>query len=150
MSYDLMVFNPEAAPKSHRAFLNWYTNAMEAEDGVCFMDPAIATAQLRAWYAERIEIFPNLNGPGASEELPEDEATASDYSIGKDAIYVCFAWSKAEQAYRACFELAQKHQLGFFDASSHNSEVWLPTPAGLNIAYQRSLLDRIISLFRKS
>ncbi len=150
MSYDLMVFDPEAAPKSHRAFLDWFTNAMETDDGICFADPAIATAPLRAWYAEMIEIFPNLSGPGASEELPEDEAIASDYSIGKDAIYVCFAWSKVEPAYRACFELAEKHQLGFVNASSHNSEVSLPTPTGLKIAHQRTLLGRISSRFRKS
>jgi len=48
------------------------------------------------------------------------------------------------------FDLGEKHHLGFFSASSHNSDVWLPGPAGLKIAYQRSLLDRIISLFRKS
>jgi hypothetical protein len=146
MSYDLMVFNPEAAPKTHQAFLDWFTDAMEAGDGICFMDPAVATAPLRDWYADMVEIFPNLNGPGASEELPEDEATASDYSIGKDAIYVCFAWSKTEQAYSACFELAEKHQVGFFNAQS--SEVWLPGPAGLKIAYRKTLLDRITSRFR--
>lgn len=67
MSYDLMLFNPEATPKSHRAFLDWYTNAMEADDGICFMDPAIATGALRAWYADMIQLFPNLNGPNAAE-----------------------------------------------------------------------------------
>jgi hypothetical protein len=38
-----------------------------------------------------IRFFPPLNGVFAEKELPEDEATAADYSIGKQMIYITFA-----------------------------------------------------------
>jgi len=39
----------------------------------------------------------------------------SDYSIGKSAICVAFAWSQAEAACQAMFSLAKKHKVGYFD-----------------------------------
>ena len=147
MSYDLMVFDPEAAPRGHREFLSWFLSEMEADDGICYMDSAIATEPLRTWYREITKLFPSLNGPDGKDELPEDEACACDYSIGKHAIYACFAWSKVEPAYRAVFELAAKHKVGFFNVSSNEEEVWLPSERGLVLAHKRGLLDRIGRIF---
>ncbi len=78
-----------------------------------------------------------MNGPFSSEEFPEDDSTVTDYSVGKDAIYAAFAWSKAEAAYEHVFSLAAQHQLGFFDASSETAAVWLPDgKGGLKISHQ--------------
>jgi hypothetical protein len=79
----------------------------------------------------------SLNGPLAEEELPEDEPTATDYAIGKKVIYVAFAWSKAELAYQTTLSIAAKHNLGFFDVSSKDEEVWLPAAGRLMLAHQR-------------
>jgi hypothetical protein len=67
--------------------------------------------RLRAWFLDVIRLFPPLNGDFAEEELPEDEATAADYSIGTQMIYIAFAWSKAELAYQTTLDLAAKHDL---------------------------------------
>ncbi len=78
---------------------------------------------------DMIRVFPAMNGPFSSEELPEDEASVSDYCVGTSVIYTAFAWSKAEAAYQSVFDLAAKHRLGFFDASG-DGDVWLPDGAG--------------------
>ena len=74
------------------------------------------------------QTFPDMNSL-ATAEIDPDDGSLSDYSIGKQAIYAGFAWSKAETAYRTTFDLAAKHGLGFFDVSSMDEEVWLPQQA---------------------
>lgn len=144
-----MVFQPEAAPDNHCDFLKWYLKVAEWGEGHAYDDPAVTTEQLRSWFLEIIEQFPPLNGPFSKEALPEDEATATEYSVGKNAIYACFAWSKVEPAYRVAFELAEKHKVGFFNASSNKSEVWLPGPKGLVLAHQAGLIEKLRDIFRK-
>ena len=91
---------------------------------------------------EMIESFPQMNGPFAPEELPEDDAAVTDYSVGTAVIYAAFAWSKAEAAYEAMFALAGKHRVGFFDASSEAASVWLPDGnGGLKLAHKGSASD---------
>ncbi|MNI26015.1 hypothetical protein D3C73_796970 [compost metagenome] len=65
-----------------------------------------------------------MNGPYALSEdaldaLGEEENKVSDYSIGRDVIYIGFAWSCADDAYQAVRRLSQKHGVGFFDASGN-------------------------------
>lgn len=148
-----MVFEPEAAPKDHQSFMEWYGKQTKWNEGHSYDDPAIASQRLRAWFADINELFPTLNGVFTEEQLPDDQATATEYSIGKQIIYACFAWSKVEDAYRTVFDLAAKHQLGFFNVSSDDQEVWLPGPGGLVLAHQKqppSLLARLKALLRKS
>ena len=48
MSYDLMVFDPAAAPREREEFMQWYDAQTEwAEDHECD-DPAVTTPALRA------------------------------------------------------------------------------------------------------
>lgn len=145
MSYDLMVFEPGAAPKDHEPFLTWYRAQTTWSEGHSYGDPSVTSARLRGWLTDMIRQFPPLNGALAKEELPEDEATATDYSIGKEIIYAGFRWSKAAEAYEAVFNLAKVHGLGFFNVSSSGAEVWLPADGGLLLAHQKkpSLLGRI-------
>lgn len=137
MSYDLLVFAPEIAPKEREAFLAWWDETREWSEDHDYDDPKVCTPQLRAWFMEMIESYPAMNGPLSAEELPEDDSTVTDYSVGKEAIYAAFAWSKAESAYEHVFSLAAKHQLGLFDSSSETSAVWLPDGKGsLRLAHQ--------------
>jgi hypothetical protein len=137
MSYDLMVFEPTAAPRSHDGFMEWYGRQTEWTEAHSYDDPAVSTVKLRTWFMEIVQAFPPLNGPLSTEQLPEDEASATDYSVGKTVIYCCFAWSKAEQAYDAVFKLAEKHGLGFFNVSSGEEEVWLPKDGKLALKHSK-------------
>lgn len=88
MSYDLMVFSAEAAPKIRAEFMTWFdvqTNWSESS----YDDPSVTTPELRAWLLDITKIFPDMNGPDASEDHESDYET--DYSIGKSIIYIAFS-----------------------------------------------------------
>jgi AcrR family transcriptional regulator len=140
MSYDLMVFAVEAAPRERESFLEWYDQQSEWEEDHGYDDPSVSTAALRAWFMEMIKQFPAMNGPYASREVPEEEAAAlTDYSVGRQVIYAAFAWSMAEQAYETVFSLAGKHNVGFFNASGPTGAVWLPDgKGGLTLAHEQA------------
>ena len=132
-----MVFEPNAVSTNHSQFMAWYEDQTKWAENHSYDDPAVSTASLRAWFLDIIGSFPPLNGPLSKDDLPEDEASATDYSVGKSAIYCAFAWSKAEVAYETVFKLAEKHTVGFFDVSSGNEEVWLPSNGRLKIAHSK-------------
>lgn len=129
-----MVFEPNDAPSKRAQFIDWYRRQIQWGESHGYNDPSVPTAKLHSWFLEIIEKFPPLNGPLSKEELPEDEDSTTDYSLGRSVIYCSFAWSKAEQAHKTVFELAQKHGVGFLDVSSNDSELWLPTNGELRIA----------------
>jgi hypothetical protein len=142
MSYDLLVFAPEKAPKGREEFLAWWDETSEWCEDHGYDDPKVSSTELQVWFLEMIKTYPAMNGPFSSEEFPEDDSTVTDYSLGKEAIYAAFAWSKAEAAYEQVFSLAAKHQLGFFDASSETAAVWLPDGnGGLKLAHQGAASD---------
>ncbi|MGZ8304191.1 MAG: hypothetical protein ACXW2U_16740 [Telluria sp.] len=128
MSYDLIVFAPEAAPSKRAEFLDWYEQQTEFSDDEAYDDPAIATPPLQAFFAELASEFPPAQG---------EEETGTDYIIGPSLIYMTFFdWDKIDDAHGAVSRLAAKHMLGFFDISSDLGEVWLPDRnGGLRIAH---------------
>lgn len=130
MSYDLMVFAPEAAPSKRAAFLDWYEEQTEWDEDQALDNPALATPALQAFYAELAAEF-----PPAQDDTAEDAGT--DYMIGPSLIYISFLdWDKIDRAHEAVYGLAAKHGLGFFDVSSDLAEVWLPDKkGGLRIAH---------------
>jgi hypothetical protein len=132
-----MVFEVNAVPTSHAQFMAWFEEQTKWAEGHSYDDPAVSAASLRAWFLEIIESFPPLNGPLSKDDLPEDEASATDYSVGKSVIYCAFASSKGKPAYDTVFKLAQKHAVGFFDVSSGNEEVWLPSSGRLKITHSK-------------
>ncbi len=151
MSYDLMVFEPEAAPKDHGAFVAWYGEVTKWNEGHSYSDPAITSSGLRTWLAEMQRTFPDMNSLEAADLVDQDDGSLSDYSIGKQAIYAGFAWSKAEVAYKRAFEIAATAGVGFFDVSSTEESVWMPDAGSLKLAHKKapSLLCRIQQMFRR-
>lgn len=128
MSYDLMVFAPEEAPRERPAFMAWYERQVEWNDGLDYNDPANATEALREWFMAMTKEFPPMNGPLRSNDL--DDAHLSDYAIAKHVIYVAFAWSLAEEAYKTSCELAAKYKVGLFDPSGEGT-ILTPSHDGL-------------------
>ena len=122
MSYDLMVFIPEAAPQTLAAFQAWYHAQTEWTEGHTYDDPAITAPALRAWLLEMRQTFPDLNG----DEATGDNDYETDYSIGRVVIYAAFSWSLATEALETALRLAQKHQVGLFDPSFEANTILLP------------------------
>lgn len=132
MSYDLMVFDPAAAPAKRPAFLDWYDEHTEWDEDRAYDDPAASAPSLQAFYADMIAAFPAM-----STASPPEEESGTDYTIGPSLIYMTFHdWDKIDQAHDTVVRLAGKHGLGFFDVSSDLAEVWLPdNKGGLRIAH---------------
>jgi hypothetical protein len=128
MSYDLMVFDTTAAPSTRSAFMEWYRQQTQWPESHGYNNPEVPASALREWFLEMIKTFPPMNGPLASDDF--DDPKVTEYSLGETAIYACFAWSQAEQAYRQMFDLAAKHQVGFFDVSATDGDIWLPATHG--------------------
>jgi hypothetical protein len=127
MSYDLIVFDIGSPPKDRDGFMGWYNQQIEWSEEHDYDNPEVCTPELRAWFLELIQEYPALNGPYASDEV--DNPKSSDYSLGKSMIYACFAWSLMEDAYGVVFELAKKHQVGIFETSSNDGQIWFPDSA---------------------
>lgn len=131
MSFDLAIFDPSHAPSDREAFIEWWERESRWDDEHHdYNDPQLTTAALRAWFIDMIAQFPAMNGPHSKPEMPEDESTLTDYTIGKSSIYAAFAWSKAADAGEAVLRLAERHKLGLFHVSSPNGEVFLPSRDG--------------------
>lgn len=124
MSYDLMVFDPTAAPRTRKEFMAWYALQTQWSEDHCYDDPKVSSAQLRSWFMEIIETYPAMNGPFASDDIDNEKLT--DYSVGKDVIYACFAWSQMEPSFKAMATLAKKHGVGFFDVSADDGAIVFP------------------------
>jgi hypothetical protein len=123
LSYDLMVFEPSAAPRQHDMFLEWYHDQTNWAEPHSYDDPKVTSPRLAAWFYDIIKTFPPMNGPLRSEDV--DDPKVTDYSIGTVLIYAAFAWSQDRAAYAAVRQLAEKHRVGFFDVSG-NSEIVFP------------------------
>lgn len=125
-----MVFETTRAPAESEAFEAWYREQSQWAEDHEYNDPGVSSDALRSWMMDMIQIFPAMNGPLAPEDDPEDDALLTDYCVGRDVIYVAFAWSKAELAYPTMFELAARHGVGFFNVSSSAGEIWRPDGEG--------------------
>ena len=111
-------------------FLAWYDRQTEWKESHGYDDPEVSTPSLRYWFLEMIEHFPAMNGAYAKDDDCKDDASATDYSVGRTLIYAAFAWSKEKEALKTTFRLAEKHQVGFYRVSSRKGEVYLPDTCG--------------------
>ncbi|MGH7025250.1 MAG: hypothetical protein ACREEB_16905 [Caulobacteraceae bacterium] len=123
MSYDLIVFEPTAAPREPDAFLAWYRVQMTRCEPHRYGDPTLTSPRLAAWFEEMTRTYPPMNGPLASENL--DDPKVTDYSVRTQVIYAAFRWSQARNAYDEVRRAAAVHRVGFFDVSG-DAEIIFP------------------------
>jgi len=128
MSYDLIVFDPAAAPRKRAEILQWFEEKESQEDAPSD-DPQSLTPALRAWFMEMIETFPPMNGPLAKDENMDDP-TPTDYGLRRTYIHACFPWSQAEEALLHTARLAEEHRVGVYNISSKEGGIWIPGAGG--------------------
>jgi hypothetical protein len=126
MSYDLMAFNPKAAPRSRAEFMKWYHEQAEWKEPHSYDDPENTRPPVRAWLLAFLGEFPAMNGPCAADEAMIDDPHVTDYSMAKDVVYCCFAWSLAEEAYQKMKQSTATHGVGFFNVSAEHGEIVFP------------------------
>jgi len=121
MSFDLMVFELENAPRTRKEFVAWYevqTNWSEVENSDDFK---IGSPALQEWFQKIADKYPPINGPLAPDS--DDLEHLTDYTITQNIIYAGFSWDNAEGAYSLSKELAAELNIGFYDVSSPNGEI---------------------------
>ena len=113
MSYDLVVFEVEGAPRDLQQFVDWFFNKREAAEdrGDALTQPA--TGRLGAFYYDMVVRFPDMNGP--SGEAKDEGEDLAGYEFQPEHIYMDFRWSVSESAANTALRLAQKHGLGLYD-----------------------------------
>lgn len=129
MSYYLLAFEKEKAPKTRKEFLAWFEQQAEWSEDHDYQTIGVASAALQNWFMQMKDTFPPLNGPYSPdmEEMDEQqEERLTDYCIGRDVIYAAFAWSVAEEAYELAWKLAQEHSVGLFDVNEEGADILLP------------------------
>jgi hypothetical protein len=130
MSYDLAVFEPLVELQVRSTFMQWYKSRTKWTDSLDYCNASNATPALQGWYQDMIGVFPPLGGP-------TERGGKTEYVIGTDIIYVAFRWDKPAVAYETTRRMAEKHAVGFFDASGGRGEVWFPsTNGGLELIHE--------------
>lgn len=111
-----VVFDPKSAPRERSAFVTWWRQTE-------WTDLESATSELQAWYREISVSFPSIN---TVEDEHIDEEQVTDYSFAPHLIAASFNMSIGEDALAEVTKLADKHGLGFFDATIHVQSVSFP------------------------
>lgn len=107
MGYNLMVFEPAAAPKEAAPFLAWYAQQTDWNDTDDYDDYDSTTPRLRAFFLDMVATHPPINGPLAADELDDSDIRLTDYSIGRDIIYLGGSWENADTALALALQLAE-------------------------------------------
>lgn len=151
MSYDLLVFDPDIAPRDRDQFMSWYRQLIKWEEPRDYNSIDGTTGNLQAFYDRLRRDYPPMNGPNAyhtethsksegggrtlmerlfgvlkpvSEPKPMfNDAFITDYSIAESAIYMAFAWSINAEAYSDVVSAAIATGVGFYDVSAGNGVI---------------------------
>lgn len=148
MSCDLMVFSKKKRFNTYEKFIKWYDEVTEWKEDLDYDDYRHATPELQQWFLAMKDIVPPLNGEFAtsSVELRKGEFQEADYSIGREAIYVAFAWSDAEKAYQLVKEKAKEFDLAIYDPSGDGRVIY---PDGGELSTNKNVEDGNISRLKK-
>ena len=117
MSYDILVLDKHKRFKTGDEFLAWYDQVTKWDEDIDYNDYRHATPSLQSWFLEMKDIARPMNGEFAppDEEVDSGDFMEADYTIGKEHIYVAFAWSDAEHVYPIIEAMAKKHDVAFFE-----------------------------------
>jgi hypothetical protein len=150
VSYDLLVFDPAAAPRERAAFNAWYKALMESSDGETAFELSTTSTKLQTWYHAMIADWPDMQNLSDNEidddEFDHDRVTG--YSFAKYAIYLDFRWSAAEDAYVAVRKSAVEQGVGFYDVSGDEGEGEIYFPDGELMAPSEGLWRNVAADFR--
>ena len=114
MSYDLLAFDPNVAPRDREAFKEWWAVQAQWGEDHGYNDPSVTTPELQRFYNSMTNEFRDIGSLTDDEDV--DSKTA-DYSIGSSVIYVAFAWTEADTAYDKFRQFVEHSGVGFYEVS---------------------------------
>ena len=113
MSYSLIAYDKQAAPKPRHELLAWLQAQLVPDGHSASYDPASTSVGLRNWRSSMAARFPPLNGPDALPETDFDYAT--DYHIGRKHIYARFPTATGTLAAEVALAQARRWGVGLYD-----------------------------------
>jgi len=117
VSYDLLVFDPDVAPRERTAFLRWFD--AQTDWAASEVELALVPEGLRRWREAMLASWPDMQ---EVDDDHVDDPHVTGYSYGRHVIYVDFRWSVADEAYDAVRRLAVEHGVGFYDVSGDEGD----------------------------
>lgn len=146
MSYYLLVFDPQIAPRDRADFMTWFDNLTKWEEQRDYDSPNGMTGNLPTFFERLRQEFPAMNGPFAidfnqtepkppsfwqklfgAKQPPDPESfdadMITDYCLAENAIYMAFSWYVSDQAYNCVFNTAYSTGVGFFNPSAENGVI---------------------------
>lgn len=106
-----MVFEKSNAPKTYEEFLNWAAQQAQWNADRDYSSTLGTSPKLVRWFMDMKNTFPPLEDVGTQNNL-------TDYTIGSDIIYAAFRGSVTDEVCEKAYELAKKHDVGFYDPQS--------------------------------
>jgi hypothetical protein len=143
LSYDLVVFDPAAAPRDRASFLDWAKYALSAADGQSRSDLAATSSTLSAWHNGMCRMFPAGDGPRAHDPFSTQATRNATYRFASHAILAGFHWEVSGAALHHAKKLALTHGVGLFDVSGADGAVWIMSDRGrYEIAHRNEDAER--------
>jgi hypothetical protein len=118
MSFDLFVGSPGSRIIRKRELLQYYEFETDAEQNEARDANAILPA-ISQFALEPAKEWPAMNPAGPLVQVSDDpdDNRLTVYGFGPTSLYLCFSWSRQEEAREKVRELALRHGLLFFNCS---------------------------------
>lgn len=117
MSYDILVFDPTAAPVGRDDLRVWLDEGARAQGPSPIVDRAVEL--LQQFYRPLSE---------APDQLVEGGGHFADYGVEGAVLYLSVPWFDAEDVTAVVHRLAAEHGWGFEDVSTTDGMLWRPDP----------------------
>ncbi len=141
MSYDILVFLPEAAPPHREDFLAWFGRVVRLQDGHLSNNPEGAPAPLRRWWDSVSRTFPLVTTSGLQSLDAHENWHGADYRFSDEAIFARFQWELWRKALRTSQRAAQDCGIGLFDVSGHDAAVWMPVADRFKVVHRGDRIE---------
>ena len=117
MSYYIGVFDPKLCPSTKTAFVNWFKKKAKWNEKRDYNSLEGVGEKLSKFYKRINDLFPSMNDTDAwDDDMDEEmEERIVDYTICKELIYMCSAWSVAEEFNTTVKEYAKEYELGILE-----------------------------------
>lgn len=118
MSFDLFVGSPSSRILRKRELLQYYEFETDPKQNETREANAVLPA-ISQFALELAREWPAMNPAGPLVQVSDDpdDNRLTDYGFGPTSLYLCFSWSRQEEARAKVRELALRHGLLFFNCS---------------------------------
>lgn len=120
MSYDVIVFDPETAPRKEDDFFEWLDDLGETFEGSEENIPDTLSANLRAFYDDLRRTYEPVSGPHAYVGEIHETTKVCEYFFGEKTIDLAFGWQLSSDGRKAVLQSAIAAKVGVYMSSDED------------------------------